>query len=220
MKLTGLSIDCLENILEYLDFGDLLNAATSNKRLNQAADFIFDRNHNEEVTYSHGFCLIWIHFRWIILVFLISNRFYSIFVVFGHVISSITITTSIGPLKCLPRCYQYIMDYINDYCSDTLTVITIRKQHFQYWNVLQKPFTKVEFIHLDECHVNDRHILNILLPKMLKLVYTCKFESEDFSFFVPANHFPNLESLLQQHCIFMTMILKIISIRLHFAVIQ
>lgn len=43
MKLTDINIDCLEKILEYLEFGDLLSAASSNKRLNKAAHYILIR---------------------------------------------------------------------------------------------------------------------------------------------------------------------------------
>lgn len=43
IKLTDLNIDCLKNIFEYLNFRDLLSVASSNKRLNHATKFIFDR---------------------------------------------------------------------------------------------------------------------------------------------------------------------------------
>ena len=64
MKLTGLNIDCLENILEYLELGDLLNAATSNKRLNQAANFIFDREHSKKMFRFESIRLLLVCLSW------------------------------------------------------------------------------------------------------------------------------------------------------------
>lgn len=48
MKLTELNIDCLENVLAYLELRDLLSAASSSKQLNQAANFVFIRKYSKK----------------------------------------------------------------------------------------------------------------------------------------------------------------------------
>lgn len=47
MKLTDVKIVCLEEILEFLDIKDLLNAADANKRLRRAATSVFEREYGK-----------------------------------------------------------------------------------------------------------------------------------------------------------------------------
>lgn len=51
MNITDLNIDCIESILDYLEFEDFLNAAFSNKRINHAAKFVFARKYNKNMRY-------------------------------------------------------------------------------------------------------------------------------------------------------------------------
>lgn len=49
MKITDLNFDCLETILEYLHFIDLMNVADSTKRLNEAAVLVFARKYGKKI---------------------------------------------------------------------------------------------------------------------------------------------------------------------------
>lgn len=48
MKLTDMNLDCIESCLEHLKFNDLLQVAASNKRLNRAANFIYNRKYGSK----------------------------------------------------------------------------------------------------------------------------------------------------------------------------
>lgn len=47
-KIIDMNVDCLERVLQYLEFIDLLNAADSDKQLNNAANIIFSRKHGKK----------------------------------------------------------------------------------------------------------------------------------------------------------------------------
>lgn len=121
MKLTGLNIDCLENILEYLDFGDILTAANSNNRLNKAANYIFVRKYCQKVIFDN-----------IVLIpqdqFHINNEFIKFFDFktslqfircFGHLVFDINLVQN------EPKLDQHIIKYLNEFCFKSLIRISI-----------------------------------------------------------------------------------------------
>lgn len=59
MKLTDMNLYCIENCLDLLQIEDLLNAASSNKRLCRAANSIYDQKHrNKKISFNiqHDIC--------------------------------------------------------------------------------------------------------------------------------------------------------------------
>lgn len=130
MKLTDLIIVSLENVLEYLALGHLLNAASSNKRLNQAANFVFvhryhinkrrvrfqefqvSRHRQFKCDYCDSYCI------WICDL----KTSLQILGCFGQLIPTIRIYFS----NQEEPTQNHIIDYMNKYCSDPLITITIR----------------------------------------------------------------------------------------------
>ena len=136
MKITDLTIDCLEEILEYLNLANLLNVANSNKRLNRAACFVFRRKHGERKvalvsheTYTGPIAIksgeVWVgrlidHFR--------------VLRCFGCVTShlKINLNYSIGTEKHFNR----ICSYTNEYCAESLIKLNIYKGDSVFEHIL------------------------------------------------------------------------------------
>ncbi|XP_055301905.1 uncharacterized protein LOC129568257 [Sitodiplosis mosellana] len=213
MKITNLNIDCLERILDYLEFQDLINAAASNKRINHAAKFIFDaRKYNES--------------KLCFKVFLpVSNSTNQVVIVVreGHappfLISPKRI--EIHELKMalrLVRCFgdmlnkvelifqglnhdQYIAFYIGEFCAESITKIGLSQVPAGGLDHFKKRFTKIEKVRFDtypcQPKVATGFWINRLFPKMRKLkvssIHTCAtlFENGD-----TVNHLPCLEHLI------------------------
>lgn len=192
MKLTDLNIDCLDNILEYLELDDLLNAATANKRLNKAANFIYDRDYGKKQLYCQE-----IHRSrhrsvdliddLIIICDLRTNL--QLIRCFGEVIFNIYLTLSTQSQSMLG---QYTLNYINKYCSDTLLRIGVDNGQCALQH-LSKPFSRVQDVTLGGLQIVDGNTINRLFPKMRKL--ECSFDFHQNSILANANHFPNLKTL-------------------------
>lgn len=194
MKLTDLNIDCLENIFEYLEFGDLLSAASSNKRLNRAANFVFVRERwHRSVCFEN--------------IYLSQDRLLSINY---HRIKIGDLKTSLQFLRCFGQFVldlefilskqkqyefdQHVTQYISEYCSESLTMIKI-KNGLNEWEDLKKPFSKVGYVTLDGCGVINKNALNILFPTMQTLNASFYGYDNSKSFFVNTSHFPKLKEL-------------------------
>ena len=144
MKLTGLSLDCLESILEYLEFGDLLNVASANKRLNTAADFIYIQNHRQKSVRLRANRVT-------------PNRFFTIET---ENIAVDDLKTCLQLVRCFGRFIRrifcsselkqsYILNYINEYCSESLSEIELKKISKGHLNVMNKPFARVETMSIE-----------------------------------------------------------------------
>ncbi|XP_055306465.1 uncharacterized protein LOC129570773 [Sitodiplosis mosellana] len=194
MKLTDLNFDCLENILEYLELVDLLNAADSCKRLNKAAELVFDRKHGKK-TVSFGEMQI-------STLRLVKYKFGDI-----HVND---LKTGLQLLRCLGRvihkiCFEQLIfeesiqleidrklaTYVNAYCAEYL-----KEGDFQRNGVLEyfdKPFPKLRGIHVLECKFTEINRIKRLFPNLESLMCS---HYEDVSFYnTNATHFPRLKSL-------------------------
>lgn len=195
MKLTDLSIDCLESILEHLELGDLSNAATSNKRLHQAANSIFGRKHSEKLFHFHNIKLYvgqQIKYRGYVAMNKWKDNL-KLIRCFGHLISDIDLL----PKRPKSKSLQHVLTYINEYCSDSLIIIKISYAILK-WQDFRKPFSNVQIVDLTDCNIVDKDTLTRLFPKMQDLRYTIK--RNDKSFFDNTNHFSELKSLHIYNC--------------------
>lgn len=172
MILTDLNIDCLEEILEYLELKDLLNAADSNKRLCHASKFVFIRK------YAGDYISIYPNN---------DKRSLQIIRIFGSLIRR---------MECCFRyrtvTKSYVTDYINEYCNETLSEIQFLATDKNF-DCFKNPFTNVKTVYLWSCQIDEKkNCLLRLFPKMQKLtvkaVCTPLIHSETL-----ANHFPYLE---------------------------
>lgn len=200
MILTDLSIDCIEGILEHLEFEDLLNVADSNERLRHASKFVFTWKYggyqfnfeNARINRTSGIRLLSKdHEIWIIKL----NTSLQVLRIFGAIMSRIKYSGKFSiPL---------IIDYINDYCKNTLKDIEISRDRLRRldlddldeFNGLKNPFLEVESVSVDirSGLLVLKSSLAQLFPKIQKL-YIVVWKG-DYSLHNGSidNHFPFLK---------------------------
>lgn len=201
MKITDLNIDCLESVFEYLELGDLINVADANKRMNKAANYLFVREQSHKRFYFKQVLISKCQFDgkrlsntkdWILFRDLkTSLRFIRCF---GHLISIVYCEFFRYYDNSKEMIFNYesdhhIMDYVNQYCSESLTQITF-KMAMNCWDRLKKPFSKVEHVVFDICQFNCNDLISRLFPKVQKLDVDVFFNNE--LFFDKPNHFLEL----------------------------
>lgn len=195
MKLTDLNIDCLEGILEYVKIRDLFNVADSNKRLRHASKFVFLR--------KYGIC----KFRFICESKSIKPRpvRWEELIRINDLKSILQLLRNFGALIYGIIYYdfnhkntgQYIIDYINEFCSASLEEIFISMYDHFILNRWKKPFTRLKIITIkvpDYIRPNNNDCLIRLFPKLQNLTLFSKCAPQCFihSGYI-ANHFPHLE---------------------------
>lgn len=176
MKLTDQNIDCLQTILEYLKFGDFLSAASSNKRLNEAANLIFIRKHSRKIVYLKDMCIS----RDRLLKNELGITIYDLRTSLQFLRCFGQLVFEIEFVKKQPEFDQHVINYINEYCSESIKRIRI-ENGLNDWANLQKPFSKVKTVELKKCDAVDNEIfinLNRLFPKMqILLFFICNIET-------------------------------------------
>lgn len=200
MLLTGLTIDCLEEILEYLELEDLLNTADSNKRLQHASKFVFIRKYG-----SHEFRINHPPFRVNKPSILRFDHYVSVhnlkFIFqllrnFGILMSQINHHDR-GVSLGMPPDSNYILDYINDFCGETLSYFQINMCERDVLNYFKNPFTEVKTVTIWAQYSEQKNRLIRLFPKMEKLTVRAFYNNRKCSEFVHsgciAYHFPFLK---------------------------
>lgn len=183
MILTDLNIDCLEDILEYLELVDLLSAADSNKRLRHASKFVFLQKYGSyQFAITESATNEISELKKIKLVeSCILKYSLQLVRIFGSLISRI---------KCINKTNPYICDYIHEFCSETLR--DIETSDLDYF---KRPFTSVETVYirlfLTTTRTLDENSLKRIFPRIRGL--TMRTECEHLHAGCIAKHFPFLE---------------------------
>lgn len=179
-NITDVNIDCLEHILQYLEFEDLVNAADADVQLNRAADLIFARRYRrKEVIFGYNTAGN-------------MNRISAINKVKIEADSIEIIDMTIG-LRLL-RCFGFMitklkLGYQNDHCDfdekiiagisehciESLIKITIFGSPRGGFKEFNKPFTNVQEIFFENYDKGspwwsfERDFLIRIFPKLRKL---------------------------------------------------
>lgn len=201
MLLTDLNIDCLESILDYLQLGDLLNVSDSNKRLNYASKFVFIRKYGNCAFQFGDFTSKSRQSH----IHVYNNRSYNIhglktFLVYSK--SSLQLLRNFGPFihqillyddKTNNLRFVYI-DYINDFCSETLDILSVQLRGRDLLKCFKNPFTQVKTVYLflfNDVSMQQNSLVR-LFPKIQKLILWAECSKFMHSGFL-AYHFPHLE---------------------------
>ncbi|XP_031637160.1 uncharacterized protein LOC116349731 [Contarinia nasturtii] len=176
-KITDINPDCLEHILMYLNLGDLLNVADSNKYLKSVAEEIYVRKYGRKNAPEYCGKTI-LEISAISLCRMRNYEFdgYSLklgdlktclqFVrCFGHLLHDIildNVTSSVSNV------YGRTLIYINEYCGDHLWFIRIKG--FDLSTAFKKPFLKVTVANLIDCGFGKKS-LNWLFPNVTSISY-------------------------------------------------
>lgn len=165
MKITDLNIDCLEGILDLLEFRDLIIAADSNKRICHAAKFVFARKYRQKKfkfnvapssvlsrcpplhvgcqptrykrgkQYTNGPTFDFLLGYTLILELKIALPFLRCF---GCVIDKIE-------LRFINTVHdRYIVSYVNQFCVESITKIHICDITESSIDYFEQPFTRVK----------------------------------------------------------------------------
>lgn len=186
MKITGVNLDCLQSILEYLNFDDLFNVALSNKRLNEAAALVFNRKCQQKS----------------IIIGEIRILQYRLFKMRSSLIEVFDLKTCLQFLRCFGntintinywamKYHKQILSYINEYCSESLSKLTLERIDYGHLNVFLKSFTRVEQLIIDNCYVDVRNDwFKNIFPKMesLKINFGHDFHSSENAYFAHQMH--------------------------------
>lgn len=189
-----MNIDCLESCLEHLNIEELVNAASSNKRLYHAARYVFVKMYRHRV-YIISFVKNCIDNR----IYLKRNKKMNRLRIldlrmclqflrcFGDLISEMGLTL----VSELCEWKHLIIEYINEYCSESLIKIEFYNNPKGGLNKLTKIFNKVEKITMYDSYPTEKK-LNEIFPNIrkLQLYYGKKYDYE----FIACN-FPYLEHL-------------------------
>lgn len=198
MKITGLNIDCLEAILDCLEFQDLLNAASSNKRINHAAKFVFIRKSNEKkikfVIYEKNCGGKKYNFKVNSIIIRCRNIALQLLRCFGSLISHIYI----GYEENFRN--DYVTSYINQFCTESLIEIEFLNIPKGGLDSFKQPFIRIEKVRLhtseEEHELGENSWINKIFPKMKQLeVYNTGKPSVLLKNGDVVNHFPCLECL-------------------------
>lgn len=174
LKLTDLNIDCLEHVFRYLNLSELIAVADANQRLNIAAKLIFLRKYSGKTVEFQG-----IHLSRNRRIKFEKDNFGNIHIgdlrtcltylrCFGHLIAHVTFRFATGRNNLEHE--LRVIDYINEYCSGSLTEIGIKSGPIGWEEHFKKSFFKIGDVNLDRCQLGAEEAINRIFPRMQRLV--------------------------------------------------
>lgn len=219
MRITDMIDDCLEKCLEYLSIDELLKVANTNKRLYEVARYVFARLHgrkklcinlvyvndaehnvfNGNSSHIRDLKTALNFFRsfgdLITRVKIYLNEDYTDKVCNSEFVS-IFKQGNPAMLDWMMKCFtgskyeHLIVDYLNEYCCDSLTKIKFYRFSKSRLNQLTKTFRKVEKLVMSSSDATEKGLYEIF-PNIRELKLTKCNIHDDFI----GNHFPYLEHL-------------------------
>lgn len=171
LKIIDMNIDCLEEVMEYLNLPDLLEIADSNKRLRRAACYFFSqkyaKKHFEIRTYRNE--------EESRKVFNVNNNYITItntetslkfLRCFGSLITLLTIRNE----NCNERCCTEILRYINTYCAKSLVTLSVKIYRKSIFDEIHNVFENVLIVSIESSVLKfNKVMLGEIFPKMKHL---------------------------------------------------
>lgn len=204
LKITDVNHDCLEKVCSYLCFDDLLSVADTSKHLRTAANLVFTLKYAKKWVHLHEF--IYSPNRKVEIKDKIEvynwKTSYKILRCFGHLISKldidlqITFASSFGnKLKPFLVSADRLIEYVYEYCADSLTRMRIKGLPDGSLNNAPKPFSSIEDVHISAGSNFDENQLTRLFPKLRSLMYGNFYWKDTISSMCIDGHFPHLEHM-------------------------
>lgn len=193
-KIIDMNVDCLERMLQYLEFTDLLNAADSNKQLNKAANFIFSRKHGKKKFIFGDTRLSKNPLIQTGKYFIDVNDLRTglkILRCFGVLISEIVLYRFQDDISEFDA---HIIAYINENCAESVTSIGMRNCSGAGLKHFKKSYAKVEHVYLQNCSA-EKEWIKRAFPKLRELKICPSMCSTLLYNECTTNHFPNLQYL-------------------------
>lgn len=210
MLLTDVNSDCLEKVFEYLNLGDLLNVIDASKQLHQPAYVLLNRDYIRSDQYLSIGSLCRVRPQLYELSYdFINIRDVKTALQFlrccGKFVSEIDfafyedLTPARLHTKRSTELDQFVLNYIQKYCLETLTKITFRgsAKDMNGLKSIEKPFPLIEKVSFVDCPLPDQSKwLLTLFPAMSDLsveMFDFKTQNTFDGFKNIAHHFPHLE---------------------------
>lgn len=198
-NITDINFDCLEVIFKHLSLSDLLNIADANKFLGiTAAQAYIDRFGMKNVVLGEFASkqALKIDTRDSVKISSWKQSF-QFLRCFGYLTKKLNISLD-RTAKYLynveyPIFFQHLINYTNEYCSQSLTELVIKGNLDRALNDLKAPFLFVEKIHVDGMF--EKNVLTRLFPKLQILAYNdCRHKSFEFESYFPCLKYMKLLS--------------------------
>lgn len=190
IKIVDVNIDCLECVFRSFGFKDILNGADSNSHLREAAALVYKRKYAKKELFinlnSFGKLRSFNVDTNTILVNDLKTCF-QILRCFGHLIPKLNFDS-------FEAYTNQIIAYINEYCAESLTKMSLRNCENSIIDTITKPFVNVEDVHINGSCLEGRWVKSIF-PRMRYLEFTMLRDEQIQSSAWIMNHFPHLESL-------------------------
>lgn len=206
MRITDMNIDCLEEVSKHLNLTDLLNIADSSKRLNKAANFVFNQKHGNKLV------------RFVLCVGdqhrLVRKNGDTIFIVdfytslrfvrcFGQLISRIDLDwMQLCTEMYTKPAFVEIFRYMNEYCTQNLIELRVRNLSCNIIEQIVNPFEKLEKISFENCELKiDSTTFRKIFPKMR---YLNLRDNQMVNSAYVGNSFPHLDTFVYRPCLKMS----------------
>lgn len=198
MKLTGLNIDCLECVFDYLELIDLISVASSNKRLGKVANLVFARQHSKRC-FQFQNQRLYPDPRLYGVSYMINDLKTSLKLLrcFGHLIFRLEFIQNKIITPENTEIAYHMLNYINKYCANSLQNILIDNAQISVLERIEEPFTKVFNLYYTNCNVFAQDSFNRLFPNMTNLYAVFQHNDEPMThqYGQRINHFPRLKAL-------------------------
>lgn len=176
IKIDDVNLDCLEHVFRLLDLKDLINVAEANKQLNAAAGLAFNHKYGKlyvllrnekpkqgppvEIYEDRNFISV-------------NNRKFTfkILRLFGHYISEVSIDALYPDANRARVNYDRIVQYVNEYCLESLTSFRVLRHPKNVLNALKKEFKNVEDVRMSGGRIQSEILfqINQWFPNMRRL---------------------------------------------------
>lgn len=189
-RIVDVNIDCLESVFQCSGFKDIVNGADSNSHLRDAAALVYKQK------YAKKELLITLNYFGKVRSFNVNantilindlKTCFQILRCFGHLIPELDFYS-------FETYTNQILAYINEYCAESLTKISLRNCENSIIDTITKPFINVEDVRINGSCLEGSWVKNIF-PKMRSLEFKMLKIEQIYSCAWIKNHFPHLESL-------------------------
>lgn len=152
-KIIDLNDDCLVKIFNYLDLQNLFNAAVANEWLRPATHDVYKRKFGTKPVHICNITNDFLPIEWLSTIVICDLKSCLQYIrCFGSSIKKLTISYNESKIKQ----YQYVNQYINEYCHASLNEIELHNKPKNSIENFSKPFINVRKITVWNCDIGEQ----------------------------------------------------------------
>lgn len=163
LQITDLPTDCLEEIFSKLELHDLLIAVDTSKLFNKIACDVFKGKFGNNPVFIEMHRLKLFSDKLNRTTIGSVNDGLRFLRCFGHLIHTLEFDAN----ECNKKCCTAILRYVNEFCSDYLTELTVWTYRLNIFSEISKPFENVKKLALFYCGLEtDQDYFKLWFPQM------------------------------------------------------